>query len=619
MAATTEHTVDANAVQAETTAAKKKKGRKPVADNTKYQGVEQVMPITLKSSHAKGRHAVAAKDLAAGTLVAVERAAAAIVRNQSFVSLCHRCFGSVPTRAQTRPKLDAAGKEVAGQKETIHVPTHSCAECKMAAYCSDGCQKQHAGEHGVQCAALAKCNDIAGAHQVPPENLRAVLALIGRRAAQGERADRAPVFAAQAAGAEATPYGCVLDLNSNRHYLDRNSIKQLQAALKDVVALVPESARVSLSEAVELACIFNTNEHSIGVNGQQIVGVFPFSALYFPHSCMPNCVFVGEANGTMYVRTIADVSAAAELTVSYVDLFQPREQRRRELLLSRHFWCKCRRCSQPLSQSIDRLMDGIQCAQCHKGVMIFEETKEVEDINELMTDIAALDQEIQGKFAVCENCESKIEVTHLVDVLKAAITDYSAAHAAIQQGRLTQARVLLERFVDNYEDKRVLSPYNAYLVNAYTALIRVCTQLDDVDRAIRYNSLVVERMLGPDSELLPPVPRHFPRLAEYQMSLGDTCLKQAKKKATNRTPAGRSVTRRYLKEARSALEAAYKSRVIIFGEHSPRATEARRLLDSAKKEYDAFVQATDKKKPKKPEAPAAAPQAPAQATSTSSA
>ncbi|KAJ2385041.1 hypothetical protein H4S02_004530, partial [Coemansia sp. RSA 2611] len=71
--------------------------------------------------------------------------------------------------------------------------------------------------------------------------------------------------------------------------------------------------------------------------------------------------------------------------------------------------------------------------------------------------------------------------------------------------------------------------------------------------------------------------------------------------------------------ARSALEAAYKSRAIIFGEHSPRATEARRLLDSAKKEYDAFVQATDKKKPKKPEAPAAAPQPPAQATSTSSA
>ncbi|KAI9476977.1 hypothetical protein LPJ78_005859 [Coemansia sp. RSA 989] len=598
MAATTEPTVDANAAQS---AIKKKKAKKAVADNTKYQGVQDVMPITLKSSHAKGRHAVASKDLEAGTLVAVEKAAAAIVRNQSFISMCHRCFGPVPTKTQTRNKTDASGKAIEGQKETVSVPAHSCGTCKMAAYCSEACMKQHSAEHGVQCAALAKCNAIATTHNVPLENLRAVLALIGRRAVQGDSADKKPEFAGSAAASQQTPYGCVLDLNANRHYLDRSSIKQLQTALREVVALVPESARVSLSEAVELACIFSTNHHQAAVNGQQLMGVYPFSALYFHHSCTPNCVFVGEAGGSIYVRTLSDVPADTALTVSYADLFQPREQRRRELLLTRHFWCKCRRCSQPLSQSIDRLMDGIQCTKCRHGVMIFEETKEVEDINELMTDISALDQEIQGKFAECESCQTKLEVTRLVEILKEAILSYSTAHQTMQRGDFDGARLQLEAFIDSFEGKRVLSPYNAYLINAYVALIRVCTQLNDVGRAIRYNSIVVERMLGPSDETSMPIPKHYPRLAEYQMSLGDMCLKQVKKNAGNRTPAGRSVVRRYLKEGRAALEAAYKSRVVIFGAESPRAIEAKRLLDSVKKEQDEFARATgDKKKPKKP-------------------
>ncbi|KAJ2502132.1 hypothetical protein GGI11_007739, partial [Coemansia sp. RSA 2049] len=74
---------------------------------------------------------------------------------------------------------------------------------------------------------------------------------------------------------------------------------------------------------------------------------------------------------------------------------------------------------------------------------------------------------------------------------------------------------------------------------------------------------------------------------------------QAKKKAANKTPAGRSITRRYLKEARAALDNAYRARVVIHGEKSQRAAEAKRLLDDARKEHDAFSKAAEKKKSKK--------------------
>ncbi|KAJ2831425.1 hypothetical protein FBU31_002275, partial [Coemansia sp. 'formosensis'] len=438
MAATTEPTVEAHTGA---TQAKKKKGKKAVADNTRYVGAESAMPIHVRSSLAKGRYAVAAEDLAAGTLVTVERATAAIVRNQAFVSLCHRCFKGVPTRAVTRAREDGNGEE------RVNVPAHSCEHCKMAAYCSAACQAQHA-EHGVQCAALAQCNKIAAEHRVPLEHLRALLALIARRAADDKNAPGEGVhyrYAAQ--DAAPTPYAHALDLNPNRHYLDRSATKSMQQALKELLALVPEAARISLPEAVEAACIFNTNSHQLLVQGHQVLGLFPFSSLYFAHSCSPNCMYVGDADGTLHIRTLVPVTANTELTIPYVELYQPREQRRRDLLMTRHFWCKCRRCSTLLSHSVDRLMDGIQCTSCKQGVMIFEETKEVQDINELITDMSALDQEIQGKFAECEACPAKIEVTKLVDVLKAAITDYSEAHMALQRGDVKRARNLMELYL----------------------------------------------------------------------------------------------------------------------------------------------------------------------------
>ncbi|KAJ2540184.1 hypothetical protein EV175_006262, partial [Coemansia sp. RSA 1933] len=600
MAATTEPIIDANAASnaAAAQASKKKKAKKTVADNTKYLGVEKVMPISIKSSHAKGRHAIAAKDLPAGTLVTVERASAIIVRNQSFVNLCHCCLGPIQLKAQTRPKVDEQGKQIEGQVERINVPPSSCTQCKMAAYCSESCKNLHAPEHAVQCSALAESNRVATQYNVPLEQLREVLALIGRRSVEGspvaEDSNKDEPMAFATKDIKPTGFRHVSDLNANRHSIERSDIKNLHDALKEILPLVPDAARIPLSEAVELACIFHTNNHQLVVNSHPTLGVFPFSSLYFQHNCNPNCVCIGASNGTMSIRTLTDVPANADLTISYTDLYQPREQRRRELLLSRHFWCKCRRCSTLLSQSVDRFMDGILCGTCKRGVMIFEETKEVQDINELMTDISALDQEIQGKFAQCESCPAQIEVTKLVDILKAAITDYGAAHGLLQQGDLPRARVQLERFIHDYEDKHILHACNAYLINTYITLARVCTQMGDNDRAIRYNSVVVDRLRGPP-EANDAVPMNYPRLAEYNMSLGDMCLKQAKKKAANKTPAGRSITRRYLKEAKTSLENAYRARSVIFGETSQRAVEAKKLLADAKKEHDEFVKAMEKK------------------------
>ncbi|KAJ1830530.1 hypothetical protein LPJ73_008258 [Coemansia sp. RSA 2703] len=135
--------------------------------------------------------------------------------------------------------------------------------------------------------------------------------------------------------------------------------------------------------------------------------------------------------------------------------------------------------------------------------------------------------------------------------------------------------------------------------------MNVCTQMQDLDRAIRYNSVVVHRMEGIEGA----VPTNYPRLVEYHFTLGDMCLKQAKKKASNRTPLGRNTTRKYLSEAKSSLGKAYEGRKVVFGENSPSTQAAKRLFEESKREYNAYTKSLEKKKTKKP--PVAAPAAPA--------
>lgn len=60
----------------------------------------------------------------------------------------------------------------------------------------------------------------------------------------------------------------------------------------------------------------------------------------------------------MILKSIKDIKKGDQVTVSYVDLFAPRWERRGKLISSKHFWCGCRRCTE---NDKDLLLDGIKC------------------------------------------------------------------------------------------------------------------------------------------------------------------------------------------------------------------------------------------------------------------
>ncbi|KAI5925236.1 hypothetical protein F4810DRAFT_708622 [Camillea tinctor] len=73
-------------------------------------------------------------------------------------------------------------------------------------------------------------------------------------------------------------------------------------------------------------------------------GNFPAASL-FNHDCRPNLAFYIDDNLTYHTHAIRDIKPGEELTVSYLDPFEPRSARQERTRHSLGFSCSCSQCS----------------------------------------------------------------------------------------------------------------------------------------------------------------------------------------------------------------------------------------------------------------------------------
>lgn len=81
-----------------------------------------------------------------------------------------------------------------------------------------------------------------------------------------------------------------------------------------------------------------------------------------PASTQPYITHIGKlcagaAGSAMQVRVVRPVTAGEQLTVTYINLMEPRHIRARQLMDTKHFACACDRCTQPLEASPDRFLE----------------------------------------------------------------------------------------------------------------------------------------------------------------------------------------------------------------------------------------------------------------------
>lgn len=315
----------------------------------------------------------------------------------------------------------------------------------------------------------------------------------------------------------------------------------------------------------------NSNAHGLGDNEARntdvALGLFPVGAMFFNHACNPTCAFVGTENGKLAFRTIRDVAQGEELTVSYIDVYAPRDERRNTLLGSKHFWCKCQRCTTPMDESVDRFLQSVTCDQCGEDVYVIPP--------------APIDLVVQGKSALdvptseykCAKCGHASQSEEVASRVKQAESQYLEAMKAIRRERnYRRARAKLEPLAQKDVKPGDLHPQNAVRLNASIPLMNCLRHEQDLSGAINVNKTILEFM---EQNARQNLPKNTPEVSDFWQNLGEMCdLMAAKYQAAGASP----LVKRWKKEAQTAFANTIRVRSIVFGKDHPKTKLAQRLM-----------------------------------------
>lgn len=149
---------------------------------------------------------------------------------------------------------------------------------------------------------------------------------------------------------------------------DNSVMESLKECAKIMLQLIKRSCRgvanVSLELCIDIIYKLSCNVFTI-VNeffNDCGLGVYPLAAM-INHSCIPNCIQHFNDEGVIAIRTMRNIKAGEEISISYIDIAMPTWLRRKELLKSYYFHCNCDRCI-IADVTNDMMNEGYQCSVC---------------------------------------------------------------------------------------------------------------------------------------------------------------------------------------------------------------------------------------------------------------
>lgn len=296
--------------------------------------------------------------------------------------------------------------------------------------------------------------------------------------------------------------------------------------------------------------------------------------MFFNHACNPNCAFVGLVGGQLAFRTIRPVQRDEELTVSYIDLYASRDERRHDLLGTKHFWCKCKRCTTPMHASVDRYLQSIVCENCCDDVYVIPPTP-LEDLSRGLSNQAKDSQDIQWQ---CAKCGHAASAAFVAATLRQAHALYEDGIKAIRLERnYKRARQkfepLIAKVVNHNKQLKMpaeLHPQNAVRLNASIPLMNCLRHEQDIAAAIDVNRFII-RVLEEHAKL--DLPRNTAEISDFWLNLGELCDIMANH---CRAAGRRTLEKRWFREAREAFQNAAQVRAVVFGPDHPKTKYAQR-------------------------------------------
>jgi len=258
-----------------------------------------------------GRSMGAVEDIDAGVLLFACRAAHVSLYCHGRKRLCAACFGSRQTPFTLR-----------------------CSSCDAVYYCSEACASHHRSRHASVCVLMRclrkyelnkKGRGTKGLDKVSHEMFQGLaLLLLALQVLPSSTKDALEALQEETANwndVQRSDYGAVA---------------------RCAVSFLREVAGWDIDQSVAEQWLsrMHLNSFALGNN----FGALMFSTMsFFNHGCEPNATTI-PIDDCQYLFAARPIKAGEEVLTHYIDLEQPVQIRRKQLMQSFRFHCECERC-----------------------------------------------------------------------------------------------------------------------------------------------------------------------------------------------------------------------------------------------------------------------------------
>jgi SET and MYND domain-containing protein len=224
-----------------------------------------------------------------------------------------------------------------------------------------------------------------------------------------------------------------------------------------------------------------------------------------------------------------------------------------QLAITKHFLCRCQRCSEPFASSIDRFLEGCICTVrgCDGVIVKASSLHEVESTESLLSSWEC-DQCSRIFYPNMLGCATQPGAVRDYPGLLVAKAEKKLAEAmnVYKERRFKDARVLLENYIDEFTGR--LHPLNVLLFDALTPLMSCCRALGDAAEGSR----VCQNILSCMEKVLS---RFSLELANFYFCLGEMYLERSE------GPGSNVITKHHRKLAHESFQRVRMIRKICLG------------------------------------------------------
>ena len=303
-------------------------------------------PVCVNQNEERGRGVVAQRTLRPGEIAWQADAWCAVVSDNFVASVCATCF-RVPN-------------EEDGDMDI------KCEGCGIAFYCSDKCKEESAALHKLECSCARSIVQVTQGKS-DTRGARMMIRVLAQRQLEQQQGatiesecdECAPDDMKSKPIWNRTKYADVERLVSHLDTMEDKKIDSYRGIAKGV-SKMPVSEGLDEDEVLQLVATLQCNSQGIVDLNHHRRGDLLIAPADINHSCAPNS-FVAFHGKTVQFRTIKSIAEGEELTITYTDLYLPRDLRREKLLASHCFECACDRCTDDSPNSVDSGLSGFAC------------------------------------------------------------------------------------------------------------------------------------------------------------------------------------------------------------------------------------------------------------------